>query len=58
MTEKYERAPVHEWTCGHVAGAVCGECYRLLAQRANQLAQEHMQALDELARLRAQNANR
>lgn len=28
------------WTCGHVAGAMCAECYRLLAQRAHELAEE------------------
>jgi len=31
-----------EWTCGHVAGAMCQECYRLLAQRAHELAEENL----------------
>jgi|SRR5262245_9959494 len=35
-----------EWTCGHVAGSMCAECYRLLAERANQLAREHMELLE------------
>jgi len=38
-----------EWTCGHVAGAMCAECYRLLAQRANALAEENERLRDELA---------
>jgi len=29
-----------EWSCGHVAGSVCGECYRMLAAKANELAAE------------------
>ena len=28
------------WTCGHVSGAVCAECYRKLAQKATELAAE------------------
>lgn len=36
-----------EWTCGHVGGAVCAECYRLLAAKAHELA-------IEIERLRAQ----
>jgi len=43
---------VAEWTCGHTAGAVCAECYRLLAQRANQLAEEHMRTLEALEEAR------
>jgi hypothetical protein len=31
-----------EWTCGHVAGAVCAECHRILIQRANELAEENL----------------
>ena len=27
-----------EWTCGHVGGAMCQECYRQLAAEANKLA--------------------
>lgn len=35
------------WTCGHTAGAVCGECYAELAQRANMLA-ESLERKDEV----------
>jgi hypothetical protein len=31
-----------EWTCGHHASAMCAECYRILAQRANELAEENL----------------
>lgn len=35
------RLATHEWdwTCGHTAGAVCAECYRLLAEKAHKLAE-------------------
>jgi len=41
-----------EWTCGHVAGAVCAECFQELARRANQLAEENMRLHLELEELR------
>jgi len=41
-----------EWTCGHVAGAVCAECFQELARRANQLAEENMRLTLELEELR------
>lgn len=31
-----------EWTCGHTAGSMCVECYRLLAARAHELAEENL----------------
>lgn len=31
---------VAEWTCGHTGGAVCAECFRLLAAKAHQLQEE------------------
>ena len=31
-----------EWTCGHVSGAMCAECFRVLARRANELAEENL----------------
>jgi hypothetical protein len=34
MTEK------HEWSCGHVAGSMCAECFRELAAKAHVLAEE------------------
>lgn len=37
-----------QWTCGHVSDAVCGECYRLLAARAHELAEEVDRLRDEL----------
>jgi hypothetical protein len=36
-----------EWTCGHVGGAVCAECYRILARRAHELAEEVDRLMDE-----------
>ncbi len=30
-----------QWTCGHVAGAMCAECYRELARRAHELSEEN-----------------
>jgi len=45
-----------EWTCGHVAGAVCAQCYRELANAAHQLAEEnerlHERLRDTIAELR------
>jgi len=32
-----------EWTCGHVAGAHCAECYRLLAVKAHRLAVDNIE---------------
>jgi len=40
-----------EWSCGHTAGAMCQECYRLLAARAHELAEENLgvrEALQEI----------
>ena len=37
-----------EWTCGHFAGAVCAECYRILAARAHELAEENLRLRDAL----------
>lgn len=31
-----------EWSCGHVAGAMCQECFRVLARRAHELAVENL----------------
>jgi hypothetical protein len=28
------------WTCGHVGGAVCAECHRILAAKAHELQEE------------------
>jgi len=38
-----------QWTCGHVAGAMCAECYRLLAQKAHELAEENSRLRDARA---------
>jgi hypothetical protein len=44
MTQRFEDMlpPNTEavWTCGHVGGAVCAECYRLLAAKAHELVEE------------------
>jgi len=44
MTRRLEDTPntEAEWACGHVAGAVCAECHRLLTLRANELADENL----------------
>jgi hypothetical protein len=46
MTEKIPGYDL--WSCGHVAQSMCGECYRLLAQRANELAQENQRLREQL----------
>jgi hypothetical protein len=40
-----------EWTCGHTGGAHCAECYRILARRAHQLAEENMELRATVSRL-------
>jgi len=37
-----------KWTCGHVGGAMCAECYRILAWRAHELAEENLRLHQEL----------
>ena len=39
-----------EWTCGHVAGAMCAECYHNLAQRAHELTVENFLLREALRR--------
>lgn len=41
-----------EWSCGHVGGAMCAECYRQLARRAQVLAEENLDLRAELEQLR------
>jgi hypothetical protein len=41
-----------EWSCGHVAGAMCAECYRLLARRAYKLAERVFELEEEIFRLK------
>lgn len=36
------------WTCGHVGGAMCAECYRALARKAKELQEEVGRLRDEL----------
>lgn len=40
------------WTCGHRAGAMCAECYRELARKAGELAEEGRLLREELVDLR------
>jgi hypothetical protein len=47
-----------EWSCGHVAGAVCRECHYQLARRAIELAAENEQLRETVARQRAEGAGR
>jgi hypothetical protein len=40
-----------DWTCGHHAGAMCAECWRELAAKAIELAEENLRLRAELDRL-------
>lgn len=42
----------YEWTCGHSAGSMCQECYRILARKAHELAEENLELRSEVERLR------
>lgn len=52
MTMRFEDTlppgTVAEWSCGHTGGAVCAECYRILARKANELAAENLRLRDSL----------
>lgn len=41
-----------EWTCGHVGSAMCAECYRILASKAHDLAEENLQLKQEIKDLK------
>jgi hypothetical protein len=41
--------PEFEWSCGHASGAVCADCYHILAGRANELARENLELRARLA---------
>ena len=44
-----ERDPgISEWSCGHVAGSVCAECYRQLPAKAHALAEEVQRLRDAI----------
>jgi hypothetical protein len=34
------KALIAEWSCGHLAGSMCAECFRELAMKAGELAEE------------------
>lgn len=38
-----------QWTCGHANGSCCLECYRILADKARQLAEENLELRAALA---------
>jgi hypothetical protein len=40
-----------EWSCGHVAGSMCAECYSELAGKANKLAAENILLREIIDRL-------
>jgi outer membrane murein-binding lipoprotein Lpp len=42
-----------EWSCGHVAGSMCAECYRELAAKAHELAEDNDSLRDQLAETKA-----
>lgn len=46
------------WTCGHTAGAVCAECYRELAAKAHDLAEENIELRHRIERFDSQIAGR
>jgi len=46
----------YEWTCGHVAGAVCAECYHILARCAHELAEENFALRERIDELEKRNA--
>jgi hypothetical protein len=39
---------VELWACGHEAAGQCGECYRELAAKANELATENERLKEEM----------
>lgn len=41
-----------EWSCGHICGSMCQECFRLLAARAHELAEENMRLREEVDELK------
>jgi len=41
-----------EWTCGHVGGAMCAECYRILAAKAHELAEDNLRLREEVESLK------
>lgn len=49
MSVKVEFEEEFEWTCGHIAIAVCGQCAAELTRRANALAQENLELRERLA---------
>jgi hypothetical protein len=38
----------YEWSCGHIAGSVCKDCFEELIQRANRLAAENEMYRDRI----------
>jgi hypothetical protein len=44
-----------EWTCGHVGGVVCRECYRLLAAKAHELAEENERLREALWQIKEES---
>jgi regulator of replication initiation timing len=47
---------IEHWTCGHVAGSMCRQCYSELAQRAHVLAEQVIEVAEENAALHYDNA--
>jgi hypothetical protein len=42
-----------EWTCGHIGGAVCAQCYQQLVRKANELNETAERLGEEIERLKA-----
>jgi len=62
MSKKLEdllpQGHIAEWTCGHIGGAVCGECYRLLAAKAHELAMQLDNLQDKYDQLQSRQLDR
>lgn len=53
LTNRWANLNAAPWSCGHVAGAMCAECYRRLAWQAHELTE----ATQKLVNIAAENAN-
>lgn len=47
LEDMLPKGTIAEWSCGHTGGAVCAECFRILAAKAHEL-QEEVDRLKEI----------